>query len=124
MQFLRSPSRDHMVHPDYETMRLTVIYLVEHALGRESAVPENTVVKHLKKKGFDVSIEYWRQSVLEYLLENVVFVGVCESGVFLIIDEQDAQVAEEFLEARVDRLVRHLAILRQQAETAGLLRVP
>ena len=99
-----------------------MIFLVEKALGRQNAATDVSIVRYLGRRGLKMSVEHWRQGVLGYIMESVVFVGVCDKGVFLILDEEDVSVAEEFLGARVDTLVRRLAILRYEAETAGLLR--
>lgn len=104
-------------------MRWTVAYLIESAMGKEQAVHEEAVVRHINKRGISMTLGHWREHVLGYLLENVVFIGTFDGRVFLIIDEEDARVAEEALETRVELIVRRLAILRKQANDAGLLRI-
>ena len=113
---------EHTGWGDYEAIRLTVVFLTERALGRRNAVTGESIVRHLKRKGIRMSVEQWQKGVLVYLMESAVFVGVCDRGFFVIVDEEDVAVAEEYLGAQVDAVIRRLAILRHRAEAAGLLR--
>jgi tellurite resistance protein len=72
-------------------------------------------------KGIEMSVEHWRRTVLGYLREHILFIGMWSEGAFIIIDKDDARAAQDYLEDQIKELEQRIADLKHQAEMARRL---
>ena len=118
--FVDNAAPNHRAHPRFNAMRDTVQYLLDHAIGRQNAVPTDDIITHLQGRNHNMSRETWQIEVLGYLRDNEIFIGSTGSrGMFLIQDEADAREVRDFIQNRINRETQRLGTLQRLIEEAG-----
>ena len=107
-------------HKYRDIMVETVDYLLKNAVGVNNAVSTDSIISHLRSRGFNISREEWQINVLGVLREHGIFIGSKRGvGMFLIASEDDAREAHNSILDRVLVECERLKILRELIKEAG-----
>lgn len=107
-------------HKYRDVMVETIDYLLRNAVGVNNAVSTDSIISHLKSKGFEISREEWQINVLGVLREHGIFIGSKRGvGMFLIASEDDAREAHNSILDRILVECERLRILRELIKEAG-----
>lgn len=119
MSFLPAVQREINNRRADDRVRLTLDYMMHHAVGRNNAVPLPKIVAHLKKAGANISENGFQQTVLAASRDGDYFIGSGRHGYFLIDTIDDAREMQDFYETRIRAEQQNLDNLRRQAEHLG-----
>jgi len=119
-QFLENPGVL-ATHKKLPEMKETVRYMLENAVGLGNAVSTKQIVEHLKRKGCRLENERdWQINVLGPLRRDGIFIASKRAtGMFIIKDQSDAQVAISQIIKRIDEETKRLQILKKMVTDVG-----
>ena len=119
MSFLPAVQREINGRRPNDPVRITLEYLLAHAVGHNNAVPLDTIVAHLNQRRINVTATGFQQTILAESRGADYFIGSGPRGYFLIDLIQDAQEMRDFYENRIRREQENLDNLRRQAAAVG-----
>jgi len=119
MSFLPAVQREINNRRANDPVRLTLEYMMRHAVGRNNAVPLPTIVAHLQGAGASISETGFQQTVLAASRDGDYFIGSGRHGYFLIDTIADAREMRDFYETRIRAEQQNLDNLRRQAQHLG-----
>lgn len=119
MSFLPAVRREISRRPQRDPVRLTLEYLLTHAVGRDDAVPLRTIVDHLQRKGVNITQTGFQQTVLAASRSADYFIGSGRHGYYLIDRIEDAREMRDFYQTRIKREQENLNNLLRQASRLG-----
>ncbi|WP_269542149.1 hypothetical protein [Cerasicoccus fimbriatus] len=102
-----------------DTVRLTLEYMMNHALGRRNAVPISVIVEYLNENGINITYNQFQQTVLSESRGSDFFIATCNRGCFLIDTIDDAREGKSFFEEKIAKQQAHLDNLVQVAQNVG-----
>jgi hypothetical protein len=102
-----------------DPVRITLEYMMAHAVGHHNAVPLPTIVAHLNRRGVNITETGFQQTILAESRRRNYFIGSGHRGYFLIDTVQDAEQMRDFYETRIRREQENLTNLRGQAVALG-----
>ncbi len=102
-------------------MQETVRYMLKNAVGIDHAKSTEKIVEHLQEKGYSViNVRDWQINILGPLRENGIFIGSKRAkGMFIIKDGNDAKIAIEQIQTRIDKQSYRMNILKEMCRKAG-----
>jgi len=119
MSFLPAVQREIGSRQPQDPIRVTLEYLLQHAVGRSKAVPLQTIVSYLHSRGFGLTETGFQQTILAESRAGDYFIGSGPRGYFLIDVRSDAEAMRDFYENRIRAEEQNLANLRRQAAAVG-----
>jgi hypothetical protein len=119
MSFLPAVQREINSRHPTDPVRVTLEYLMQHAVGRQNAVTLPTIVADLRTRGLNLTETGFQQTVLAESRSRDYFIGSGRRGYFLIDSHQDAEEMRDFYEERIRAEQQNLANLRRQAAAVG-----
>lgn len=119
MSFLPAVRRQTVVRPPTDPVRVTLEYLLQHAVGRNNPVTLKKIVSHLQSRGLAFSETKFQQTVLAESRSGDDFIGSSSRGYFLVATDADAKTMRDFYETRIRAETHNLANLKRQAGLVG-----
>ena len=119
MSFLPAVRREINFRHPQDPVRVTLEYLLQHAVGRSNAVPLRTIVTYLQSRGLALTETGFQQTILAESRAADYFIGSGPRGYFLIDARGDAEQMKDFYENRIRAEEQNLANLRRQAAAVG-----
>ncbi len=119
MSFLPAAQREIGKRQPGDPVRMTLEYMVRHAVGRHNAVPLRDIVDHLNNQGLTVTETGFQQTILAESRSGDYYIGSGHRGYFLIDTIDDARVMKSFYEARIRKENQNLNNLHRQSTVIG-----
>jgi hypothetical protein len=119
MSFLPAVQREVNRRGQNDPVRVTLEFLMQHAVGRQNAVPLATIVSHLRSRGLNLTETGFQQTVLAESRDRDYFIGSGRRGYFLIETREDAEAMRDFYGQRIRAEQQNLGNLRRQAAAIG-----
>jgi hypothetical protein len=119
MSFLPAVQREINNRPHNDPVRITLEFLAQRGVGRNSAVPLRDIVAHLQGQGINITDTQFQQTVLAESRGADFFIGSGNRGFYLITTIGDAQKMRDFYETRIRTEQDNLNNLRRQANNVG-----
>src|SRR5207247_3181455 len=115
MSFLPAVQREINRRAANDPVRVTLEFLMHHAIGRQDAVPLARIVSHLTSRGLSLTETGFQQTVLADSRDRDYFIGSGPRGYFLIQTREDAEAMTDFYAERIRAEQQNLENLRSQA---------
>src|SRR3954453_1647051 len=101
MSFLPAVHREIAGRQPGDPVRLTLEYMLQHAVGRQNSVTLPTIVAHLQSVGANITEKGFQQTVLAASRSADYFIGSGRHGYYLIDTIADACEMRDFYEPRI-----------------------
>lgn len=120
MSFLPAVRRKIRRSAPNDPVRVTLEYLLNNGIGRNSPVPLSVIVGHLQSHGFpNINETGFQQTILKKSRESAYFIGSGNRGYFLIESRDDAIAMRDFYRNRIEAEERNLENLRRESLRVG-----
>jgi hypothetical protein len=119
MSFLPAVQREIANRPPQDPVRVTLEFLMRHAVGRANAIPLSKIVAGLRSLGIRMSETDFQQTVLAESRGADYFIGSGQRGYFLIDTMDDAVEMRDFYDRRISAERQNLDNLVRQAKLVG-----
>lgn len=119
MSFLPAVHREIATRPPQDPVRVTLEYMLRHAVGRANAIPLGTIVSSLGALGIRMTETGFQQTTLAESRGADYFIGSGPRGYFLIETSDDAAEMRDFYVRRISAEQQNLDNLRRQAGAVG-----
>jgi hypothetical protein len=119
MSFLPAVRREIQARQPNDPVRITLEYLIQHAIGHQNPVTLDTMVAHLRTRGVNLSVKQFQQTALATSRDADYFIGSGNRGIFFIDTIDDARVMRDFYVTRIQAEQQNLDNLQRQAGHVG-----
>jgi hypothetical protein len=119
MSFLPAVQREIANRSPQDPVRVTLEYMLRHAVGRANAVPLGTIVAALRSLSIRMTKTGFQQTILAESRGADYFIGSGPRGMFLIETMDDAAAMRNFYDRRIAAERQNRKNLRRQAALVG-----
>ncbi len=121
MPFLARTRQEIASRQPTDPVRITLEFLLNNAVGRNSAIPIGDVLDHLATHGIQMRYNEFQQSILGVSRHGngSFFIGSGTTGIYLLRDIEDARAMKEFYEAKMLTQQQNLGRLLAAASNVG-----
>jgi hypothetical protein len=119
MSFLPAVKQQINKRPPNDPVRITLEYMVQHAVGKRNSVPLKNIVAYLQSRGVNITETGFQQSILSESRGADYFIGAGHRGYFLIDTIDDAREMKEFYDVRIRKEEQNRDNLCRQSTLCG-----